>query len=264
MVGVELAGTALLNEVAGWGPVLAVVAHPDDESFGLGALLAALARAGAEVRVLCLTHGEASALGATADLARVRRDELAAAAERLGVRSVVLRDLPDGGLSDLAPTVLDEVIEGMVDQAATLIVFEPGGVTGHPDHRAATAAACRIAWRHGLAVLEWGVAPEVAAGLNAELATTFVALDGDDVIEVAVDRAAQLAAIACHESQARDNPVLTRRLELEGPVERIRLHRTPAPVEDLSSTVVDHAPHPGDQPVGWQGADLAGDRHTVA
>ena len=92
------------------------------------------------------------------------------------------------------------------------MVFEPGGVTGHPDHRAATAAAQRVADRHGLPVVEWGVAPEVATTLNAELGTSFVPFDGVDVI---VDRSVQLAAIACHESQARDNPVLVRRLELQ-------------------------------------------------
>lgn len=42
---------------------LAVVAHPDDESFGLGAILAALTSRGTTVRVLCFSHGEASSLG---------------------------------------------------------------------------------------------------------------------------------------------------------------------------------------------------------
>jgi LmbE family N-acetylglucosaminyl deacetylase len=45
-----------------WTTVLAVVAHPDDESFGLGALLDGFTGAGASVEVLCLTHGEASTL----------------------------------------------------------------------------------------------------------------------------------------------------------------------------------------------------------
>jgi len=45
-----------------WMSVLAVVAHPDDESFGLGALLDAFTRVRAGVEVLCLTHGEASTL----------------------------------------------------------------------------------------------------------------------------------------------------------------------------------------------------------
>lgn len=39
-----------------------VVAHPDDESFGLGAIVDAFTRSGSGVEVLCLTHGEASTL----------------------------------------------------------------------------------------------------------------------------------------------------------------------------------------------------------
>src|SRR6266487_3011076 len=52
-----------------WRRVLAVVAHPDDESFGLGGLLDAFHEAGAEITVLCFTHGEASTLrGVPGDL----------------------------------------------------------------------------------------------------------------------------------------------------------------------------------------------------
>lgn len=207
-------------DLAGLGPVVAVVAHPDDESFGLGAVLAALAAAGTQTRVLCLTHGEASTLGTSAELGLVRGSELLAAANLLGVSRVRLAGYPDGGLGDVPPELLDAEIEAEIADAAVLVVFEPGGVTGHPDHRAATAAAKRIAARHGLAVLEWGVAPDVAAKLNAELGTCFADFDGVDVV---VDRSAQLAAIDCHISQARENPILVRRLQLQGSFERIRL-----------------------------------------
>src|SRR5674476_931315 len=90
-----------------WTSVLAVVAHPDDESFGLGALLDAFARSGAGVEVLCLTHGEASTLhGAPGDLASLRGTELAAAAEVLGVTRAMLKDHPDGNLRDLPAGML--------------------------------------------------------------------------------------------------------------------------------------------------------------
>jgi LmbE family N-acetylglucosaminyl deacetylase len=234
VVDLAAASVTVLGGVAGCGPVLAVVAHPDDESFGLGAILAGLAAAGAEVRVVCLTYGEASTLGATPDLAEVRHWELTEAAERLGVAAVVLHDFPDGRLSDIATAVVDAVVEASLGDAATLVAFEPGGVTGHCDHRAATASAHRVAGRHRLTMVEWGVAATVAAALNAEFATTFVALDGDGSVDVAVDRAAQRAAIACHQSQARGNPVLARRLELAGLVERIRVRQPLRSVETMS------------------------------
>jgi LmbE family N-acetylglucosaminyl deacetylase len=202
---------------------LAVVAHPDDESFGLGAVLSALSARGVRVRVLCLTHGEASTLGSDLDLGAVRAGELRRAAAVLGVRDVMLLDYPDGRLADLPSAALDAAVEDQLGDADLLVVFAPGGVTGHPDHQAATAAATRVAARRVVPVLEWGVPPDVAATLNAELGTSFVAAVG---VDVEVDRTAQLSAIRCHESQAYDNTVLRRRLELQG--SREHLHLVPA------------------------------------
>jgi LmbE family N-acetylglucosaminyl deacetylase len=209
------------------GPVLAVVAHPDDESFGLGAVLSTLVEAGRDVRVVCLTRGEASTLGAPDNLADIRRAELSRAAACLGVSEVTLEDFPDGGLNRVSPEVLDEAVERRLGDARLVVVFEPGGVTGHPDHRVATETALRVAARHHLAVVEWGVAPEIATALRREIGVKFVVLDGAGVADVSVDRARQLAAVDCHTSQIRDNPVLARRLALQGDRERIRL-RCPA------------------------------------
>jgi LmbE family N-acetylglucosaminyl deacetylase len=208
--------------VIGVASALVVVAHPDDESFGLGGVLASLTASGVDVRVLCLTHGEASTLGATADLGDLRARELTCAAAQLGVRDVTLLDHPDGRLADVDEEKLDAVVDSCVGDAGMLVAFDAGGVTGHPDHRAATMAAERVACRRGLPVLEWGVAPDVANALNAELGTAFLGIDGDDLV---VDRAAQRRAIECHVSQARDNAVLARRLALQGDVDRVRMRR---------------------------------------
>jgi LmbE family N-acetylglucosaminyl deacetylase len=204
----------------GVSETLVVVAHPDDETFGLGAIIAALTSCRVRVRVLCLTHGETSTLGDTAELATVRARELDAAAPVLGVEAVALLDHPDGHLGDVPDCILDATVSSHMGTADLVVVFEPGGVTGHPDHRAATAAAHRVALRRRLPVLEWGMAPEVARALNDEFTTTFVGTDG---IDVAVDREAQLTAIRCHDSQSRNNPVLHRRLERQADTERVRL-----------------------------------------
>src|SRR5664279_1552211 len=127
-----------------WSTVLALVAHPGDESFGLGAILDAFDRAGTRTMVLCLTRGEASTLhGAVGELSAVRGQELAAAARTLGVADTVLRDFPDGALGKVCRTQLvGEVIDAArAAHADGLLVFDPSGVTGHPDHAAATAAA---------------------------------------------------------------------------------------------------------------------------
>ena len=57
--------------------LLVVVAHPDDESFGCGSLLAHAAAVGYETSVLCATRGEAGESRIdTADLAAHREAEL--------------------------------------------------------------------------------------------------------------------------------------------------------------------------------------------
>ena len=95
-----------------WSAVLAVVAHPDDESFGLGAVLDAFGRAGAVVDVLCLTRGEASTLhGVSGDLSELRAAELRTAAEVLGVRNATLMGHPDGDLGAEHRAAVTEVLQ---------------------------------------------------------------------------------------------------------------------------------------------------------
>ena len=70
--------------------LLAVFAHPDDESLACGGLLAWCAHLGADVSLLCMTHGEHGPGGE--DVRRTRRRELEAAARALGLRAVTLLD----------------------------------------------------------------------------------------------------------------------------------------------------------------------------
>ncbi|KAB7745178.1 PIG-L family deacetylase [Nostocoides sp. F2B08] len=213
-----------------WRRTLVVVAHPDDESFGLGGVIDALVRAGSSVRVLCLTAGEASTLHADdeVELTLVRAAELEAAAERLGVTSTTLLRHPDGELSHRIPDLLTSVREAVqVEAPDGLLVFGAGnGVTGHPDHEAATAAALAVAAERGLPVLEWCLPTEVAEALNAELGASFAGHASDTLpITVRVDRDRQRRAIAAHASQAVPGSVLWRRLELLADLEHLRLTR---------------------------------------
>jgi LmbE family N-acetylglucosaminyl deacetylase len=209
-----------------WTTVLAVVAHPDDESFGLGALLDAFTRAGAGVEVLCLTHGEASSLhGAPGDLASLRGVELAAAADVLGVTRAILKDHPDGDLGDLPVAMLAAEVVAEADSCGAdgLLVFDPAGVTGHPDHMAATAAGLLAAEMLNLPVLGWTLPYAVAAQLNQELGASFIGHPDQDIdLSVSVDRTRQRLASHAHKSQALPSSVLWRRLELLGDTENLR------------------------------------------
>ena len=201
-------------------PVLAVCAHPDDESFGLGAVLAAFAGSGTRTAVLCFTHGAASTLGSShGDLHQIRAGELAAAARELGVPDLKLLDYSDGALAQEPTELLGRQVEEFAADVrpGLLLVFDEGGITGHPDHQQATRAALLYARRAGVPVLAWAIEQRVAAALNEEFGTSFLGRPAH-LIDCSgeVDRQQQLAAIACHASQAQDNRVLWRRLELQG------------------------------------------------
>lgn len=223
--GPRVVGQDVPHSLPAWTSVLAVVAHPDDESFGLGAVLAAFGGA-ARVGVLCFTHGEASTLrGVEGDLRQVREHELRAAGRELGLDTVRLLDHSDGGLADVPTDLLEEQVqeEARRTEAQGLLVFDPSGVTGHPDHRAATAAGLRAAEALDLPVLGWTLPADVAATLNAEVGASFTGHAADEVdLVVAVDRVRQRAAIACHPSQALPTSVLWRRLALLGDAEHLR------------------------------------------
>jgi N-acetylglucosamine malate deacetylase 2 len=210
----------------GWRHVLAVVAHPDDESFGLGAVLARFVASGSEVSVLCLTRGEASTLhGVAGDLAAIRAQELEEAARELGIARVGLLGYPDGGLAQVPLEVLvGEVASFAAGQAPDgIVAFDPSGITGHPDHQRATEAAAEFARGRGLSVLAWTLPLAVADVLTAETGAPFrghPAVEVDLVVDV--DRARQRRAVACHPSQAVPGSALWRRLDLLGPHEHLR------------------------------------------
>jgi LmbE family N-acetylglucosaminyl deacetylase len=208
------------SSLPAWRRPLAVVAHPDDESFGLGAVLARFVEQGAAPSVLCFTHGEASTLhGVEGDLRRIRAGELASAAQLLGLAHVELLDQPDGRLGDLNPHVLDDAVEQALRRHDVdgLLTFDTTGVTGHPDHIAAAHAAISAGKAHNLPVLGWTLPEPVALTLNTETGAAFAGRPSDRFgLVLRVSRAAQLQAVQAHPSQAVPGSVLWRRLELLG------------------------------------------------
>jgi len=124
-----------------------VLAHPDDETFGMGATVAHCAHEGVDVSLFCATDGDAgkSSVPVTspAELAMLRRNELISAAHLLGIREIVTKGHPDKGLSALDPEQLvgDVVAFLRAMQPDVVITFGPEGApTGHPDHRAISRA----------------------------------------------------------------------------------------------------------------------------
>ncbi len=227
------------RKLPSWRSVLVIVAHPDDESFGLGAVIDRFVESGASVAVLCFTHGEASTLhGVDGDLRDVRAAELAEAARVLGISSVRLLDYPDGGLSDVGEQALVDEVVMMAGEtgAGGFLVFDSSGVTGHPDHVRATAVAATAGERLGLGVLAWTLPNPVPTQLSDEFGAGFTGHDPSEVdMVLPVRRDHQLEAVTCHPSQAVPGSVLWRRLELLGDVEHLRWLRLPSTERGLAA-----------------------------
>ncbi len=215
----------------GWRQVLAVVAHPDDETFGLGAIAGLFAAGGAAVHVLCFTHGEASTLNENhAELRGARGAELRQAAAELGIATVTLLDYPDGHLADVAPGELSGQVTRLAARcgAEGLLVFDDSGITSHPDHQAATRAALRAAPAGQLPVLAWTLQDTVADQLRAETGAAFTGQPPGRIdLCVRVDRATQRRAALMHASQISPAAVLWRRLQLQGDCEHLRWLQPP-------------------------------------
>ncbi|MBE0681488.1 MAG: PIG-L family deacetylase [Anaerolineales bacterium] len=133
--------------------ILAVLAHPDDESFGLGGTLALYARRGYETYYICATRGEAGSadeefLKNYKDTAEMRTDELNRAAQVLGLKEVIFLGYRDSGMPGMKANQhpdaqinhpIEEVAGKIVKhiraiQPDIVITFDPIGGYRHPDH----------------------------------------------------------------------------------------------------------------------------------
>ncbi|MGC8873146.1 MAG: PIG-L family deacetylase [Chloroflexia bacterium] len=144
--------------------LLALFAHPDDESFATGGTLARYARAGVRVVLGCATRGEAGivheeGMPQPEDMGRVREEELRCACRVLGVEELRFLGYRDSGMAGAPdndhPLALiradpEEVVSRLLVlfgefHPEVVITFGPDGGYGHPDH-VAIHNFVRLAW----------------------------------------------------------------------------------------------------------------------
>ena len=133
--------------------LLAVLAHPDDETFGIGGTLALYAQKGYDVYYLCATRGEAGTvdeqhLRGFSSTAEMRTDELMRAAKYLGLKGVFFLGYRDSGMPGTEENKHpDAQINHSIDEVAGRVVkyirelkpdlvltHDPIGGYKHPDH----------------------------------------------------------------------------------------------------------------------------------
>ncbi len=128
--------------------MMCVLAHPDDESLGVGGTLAKYAAEGVELCVVTATRGERGRWGEGQDpgleaVGRIRETELREAAKILGVGELHLLGYVDGDLdqAESGESVLRIVEHIRCFKPHVVVTFGPDGAYGHPDH----VAICQLA-----------------------------------------------------------------------------------------------------------------------
>jgi LmbE family N-acetylglucosaminyl deacetylase len=224
--------------------LMAVLAHPDDESLGFGGTLARYAAEGIETSLVCATRGERGWTGEPNDdpgplaLGRLRETELRAAADVLGIADVTILNYVDGDLqcADPAEVVARIVAEMRRVRPDVVVTFGPDGAYGHPDHvaisqLATTAIACAAdptyddgvgTQAHRVAKLYYRVFPvSEVARYEAVFGELTMQVDGhrreavkwsDWAVSARLDTSAHCqavwAAVSCHRSQIGGIPAL--------------------------------------------------------
>jgi N-acetyl-1-D-myo-inositol-2-amino-2-deoxy-alpha-D-glucopyranoside deacetylase len=133
--------------------LVAIFAHPDDESFGIGGTLAKYSREAANTYYVCATRGESGTVDAEElqghnTIGELRTSELECASKELGLQRVEYLNYRDSGMlgsednrhaNSLFAAAMDEVAQRIIQQIQMLkpdviITHDQFGGYGHPDH----------------------------------------------------------------------------------------------------------------------------------
>ena len=209
------------------GGVLAVFAHPDDESLLAGGALAACAAAGHRVAIVSMTRGERGP-GSRPGLGEVREAELQAAARALGATVAECLDFPDGELAGVDANEAAQALARLLERErpSVVISFSEEGLYWHPDHLAVSrwlAAALELAdppeWVYGATWPEGHAARLVTLARARGLASDLWGLEPDAFgapkgmiasrLDVTAFLPAKLAALRAYESQIGPDHVLS-------------------------------------------------------
>jgi LmbE family N-acetylglucosaminyl deacetylase len=122
--------------------LLAVFAHPDDESMGMGGTLAKYSAEGVETHLVCASRGEKGWFGPEEQdpgperLGQIRTKEVENAVKELGVKGLSFLGYIDGDVDKANPTEIIGKIVAHIRriQPQAIVTFPPDGNYGHPDH----------------------------------------------------------------------------------------------------------------------------------
>lgn len=131
--------------------VLYIFPHPDDESFGPAPVIAKQIREGHEVFLFTLTKGGATKLRhkfgySIEEMGEVRYKEMLEVEKVLNLSGMKVIDLPDSGLKELDPRIIEEIIEVEIKRIKpdTVVTYAVHGISGFHDHLVSHAVVKRV------------------------------------------------------------------------------------------------------------------------
>ncbi|WP_379135335.1 PIG-L family deacetylase [Paenibacillus sp. sgz500958] len=156
-----------MNELHTPRKILAVLAHPDDETFICGGTLAKYASQGADITLVSATRGEMGRrMGNPHYLNResipaAREIELRRACDSLGIRRLIFFDIRDKTVEFIDEELLIGRISDLIDEEdPDVILTFHEKLGGHPDHcaigKVTTAAVMRSGHRGALYFISYG------------------------------------------------------------------------------------------------------------
>jgi LmbE family N-acetylglucosaminyl deacetylase len=197
--------------------LLAVLAHPDDETFRPGGTLALLSQTGVSVHLLTATHGESGSCGDPPlcnleDLAVMREQELRCACAALGISPPRLLGYPDGKLQQVQPEALITSILIAIEEfnPEVILSFGPDGLSGHLDHIAIGECTVEAFRRSENVAAMYTFAVPVSLAQRLEMLQVHPV--PDNAITLTVDVSStwekKIAAMRCHTTQWSSSPMI--------------------------------------------------------
>jgi len=151
------------DDIKKLGTILGIWAHPDDETFTMGGIMAAAAKNGQQVICVTATKGEKGVQDESrwpaARMAEIRANELNACLEILGVKDHNFLDYHDGECAQANSEEAISALTGLINQYQpdSIFTFGSDGLTGHPDHCTVSDWAKKAAQKSGSKAVVYNV-----------------------------------------------------------------------------------------------------------
>jgi len=203
--------------------LLAVFAHPDDESCGPGGTLARCAAEGMDVHIIYATRGEFGG-SPTPDkkpdylLGELRASELRGACAALGVAECTILDYPDGSLHNCDQYALEAEILRAIRRVRPQVIITAGSEEERTSDHRIIAWVTTLAWMSAGARLTPHLA-DVLLCYHPGAPTENDVLNLDLVrVDISRYRQQKAAALRCHVTQSVCTRGALQALECAGPI----------------------------------------------